>query len=129
MRKGFLSHICYINGTILRKHVVFTSPDKRLLAVKPFRCEIAHTTQCDGLLIVASKDFDEEFLSFTTLLKQELLQAPAIVTTDALRNNKILQSHCVEPGDECTLYTLSPIDLSTLVVSDASRIVMRKVIL
>ena len=60
MRKGFLSHICYINGTILRKHVVFTSPDKRLLAVKPFRCEIAHTTQCDGLLIVASKDFDKE---------------------------------------------------------------------
>lgn len=129
MRKGFLSHICYINGTTLRKHVVFTAPDERLLAVEPFRCEIAHTVQCDGLLIVAGKDLDKDILSFTSQLKQALSQSTSAHIVEALCNNNIMQSHTVEVGDECALYTLSPIDLTTLRVNDVSRLALRKVIL
>lgn len=129
MRKGFLSHLCCIDGSILRRHIVFTSHDNLLLAATPFSSETAHTIQCDGILIVTDNDFDKELQSFATQLKQQLSLNTSAHITELLLSNEILNRHRVATGHECSLYTLTPIDWATLQVSNAAPLTISKVMM
>ncbi|MBR5843583.1 MAG: hypothetical protein IKY75_03255 [Bacteroidaceae bacterium] len=108
MKKGYLAHYCCCGNTTY-KHSTILVDDNRLDSIKAFAAETANTTFYDGLLIVVAPSFHTEEDIFLSQLHKALASDTQQSITEAIVQNSTYIKNSVAVGDDCCIYTLSPI--------------------
>lgn len=123
-----MSHTCCCGDSLYHNHIVLIDDNNKLQSIEPYTHEIAHTAFVDGCLLIVDASLESVEQEFTSELLNTLSQPHPPTIPCAILDNTIYNSHLAHMASPCAIYSITPIDNTTLLPIPGSQVTIKRIV-